>query len=96
MPEINLRSGREHWNGEYKDSTGTLFHYVNGRLHREDGPAVIRLDGSKRWFFNSRWVGCYEAYSNRYFITLDSKEIEVFPSSEEEFQKKINLLMIFQ
>jgi len=28
--------------------------YLNGRLHREDGPAVIRHDGIKYWFLNGK------------------------------------------
>jgi hypothetical protein len=26
--------------------------FVDDKFHREDGPAVIRLDGSKNWFYN--------------------------------------------
>lgn len=28
--------------------------YRNGKLHREDGPAVERADGTKEWYFNGR------------------------------------------
>lgn len=28
--------------------------YFNGRLHREDGPAIICKDGSRSWYFNGR------------------------------------------
>ena len=37
------------------DETGTRRYYnVAGRLHREDGPAVERADGSKFWHQNGR------------------------------------------
>ena len=26
---------------------------MNGKLHREDGPAIERLDGYKEWFLNN-------------------------------------------
>ena len=27
--------------------------YLNGKLHREDGPAVVFADGSKHWYLNN-------------------------------------------
>ena len=26
--------------------------FLNGKLHREDGPAIERADGSKSWYLN--------------------------------------------
>jgi hypothetical protein len=31
---------------------GTKKWFLNGKLHREDGPAVEWADGTKRWYFN--------------------------------------------
>jgi len=31
---------------------GDKFWYLNGNLHREDGPAVERADGTKFWYLN--------------------------------------------
>ena len=28
--------------------------HLNGKLHREDGPAIERADGSKHWYLNGR------------------------------------------
>ena len=28
--------------------------YLNGKLHREDGPAVVFADGSKHWYLNNK------------------------------------------
>ena len=33
-------------------SNGTKEWYLNGELHREDGPAVEHLDGTKEWYLN--------------------------------------------
>ncbi len=29
---------------------GTIEWYLNGELHREDGPAIIKRDGTKAWY----------------------------------------------
>ena len=44
MPEPTLfeyPNGDKHW-------------WLNGKLHREDGPAVERYDGSKHWYLNGK------------------------------------------
>ena len=28
--------------------------YLNGKLHRVDGPAIIKHDGKKEWFLNGQ------------------------------------------
>lgn len=35
--------------------------YLNGKLHREDGPAVIRSNGTEIWFLNGIKVTREEA-----------------------------------
>ena len=34
---------------------GTKSWYLNGKFHREDGPAVERTDGTKRWYLNGKY-----------------------------------------
>ena len=34
------------------DDDGDKYWYVNGELHREDGPAVEHADGGKEWYLN--------------------------------------------
>ena len=34
------------------DRVGTRFWYLNGKLHREDGPAVERPNGTRFWYRN--------------------------------------------
>ena len=40
--------------GFYKrvDELGTVCHYLNGKLHRTDGPAVLWSDGFQSWWQN--------------------------------------------
>jgi hypothetical protein len=33
---------------------GTKFWYLNGELHREDGPAIECANGTKRWYQNDK------------------------------------------
>ena len=33
---------------------GTKLWYLNGKLHREDGPAAERPDGTKAWYLNGK------------------------------------------
>lgn len=32
--------------------SGNKFWYLNGKRHREDGPAIIYSNGEKRWYLN--------------------------------------------
>ena len=34
---------------------GTKKWYLNGQLHREDGPAVELANGDKEWYKNGKW-----------------------------------------
>jgi hypothetical protein len=34
------------------DEVGTKHWYLNGKRHREDGPAIEYSDGSKHWYLN--------------------------------------------
>jgi hypothetical protein len=33
---------------------GYKFWYLNGRLHREDGPAIEHANGDKEWYLNDK------------------------------------------
>jgi len=41
-------------NGYYKDEYGIQEWWVNGKCHREDGPAVIYSDGTQAWYINGK------------------------------------------
>ena len=38
--------------GLYVDAKATKRHYLNGFLHRDDGPAIEYKSGSKAWYLN--------------------------------------------
>ena len=40
----------------YVDANGTKYWSLNDKFHREDGPAVEYVDGTKRWFFKDEEV----------------------------------------
>ncbi len=35
---------------------GTEFWVKNNLLHRENGPAIIRKDGFKKWYLNGKFI----------------------------------------
>jgi len=37
------------------DDRGTVRWYLNGKLHRKDGPAVEYVDGTKYWYLNGQY-----------------------------------------
>ena len=37
-------------------SNGTKYWYLNGKLHREDGPAIEWADGYKFWYLDGKEV----------------------------------------
>jgi len=55
-PAIILKSSKKQPHGKQKTpiKNGTQEWYVNGLLHRTDGPAVIREDGHKEWRVNGQ------------------------------------------
>ena len=42
------------YNKKEIDNNGTVRYYLNGRLHRTDGPAIERADGYKEWYINGK------------------------------------------
>ena len=65
---------------------GTKYWFLNGKRHREDGPAIERANGSKLWYLNGKIhredgpaIEC--ADGNKYWY-LKGKQI-----TEDEFNK---------
>lgn len=44
------------------DGTTMTEYWVDGKLHREDGPAVIFSDGHKEWWLNDVNVSAIEVF----------------------------------
>jgi len=49
-----LLETKEEQEGPIEDDYGSKFWYKNGKLHREDGPAVEGISGSKYWYKNGQ------------------------------------------
>ena len=83
-------------NGLYIDIQGTKEWYKNGKLHREDGPAVIHSDGFKMWLIKGKlhredgpakiWPDGYCEYY------LNSKQLTEEEFNNYKFINKINEL----
>ena len=66
------------------DGDGTTFWYLYGELHREDGPAVERSDGTKKWYLNDEEL-TEEEYNNKMkptscngkLVTIDGKQYKL-------------------
>jgi hypothetical protein len=46
---------------------GTKEWRLNGKLHREDGPAVEYADGVKYWFYHGKYIDCKD---NQEFLRI--------------------------
>ena len=46
--------GIEAFTGVVKDIYGNTAYYVDGKIHRDSGPALERDNGNKLWWFNGR------------------------------------------
>jgi len=57
------------------DSDGTEFWHLNGKLHREDGPAIKYTDGSEFWYLNGNEL-TEEEFNNRHTKEMSVSEIE--------------------
>ena len=46
----------------YVDANGTKYWSLNDKFHREDGPAVEYVDGTKRWLLNGKEVSWEQVF----------------------------------
>jgi hypothetical protein len=51
---IKLSNGGE----LFESYHGNSFYYLNGKMHREDGPAVEYANGNKCWYLNDERILC--------------------------------------
>ena len=40
---------------------------INGKLHREDGPAIEFANGNKEWYYKGDWIDCKD---NQEFLRM--------------------------
>ena len=81
------------WTGIDIKLDGTHSHYVNGKLHREDGPAIIEGNGDKFWMQNHmlhRLDGPASEFADggKEWFIWDEK---IPVSSQEEFETYLKL-----
>lgn len=79
-------------NGKHEEITG-VFWYKNNEIHREDGPAIERMNGTKEWWVNGQlhredgpaieYPGGYKAWY------IKNKQM-----TEEEFNQHVNSFRI--
>ena len=55
-------------------ANGTKYWYLNGKLHRTDGPAVEYSDGSTEWWLNDKPYTKDNYYQELYKRGIISKE----------------------
>ena len=69
----------------YEDKTEW---YLNGNLHREDGPAVEYTNGSKEWYLNGKNLTEKEFLNrNSHKLVIDGKEVTLSHESFNELKK---------
>ena len=56
---------------------GTKEWYLNGQLHREDGPAIERVDGYKSWWLNGVMLSEAEFNARMNPAPCDGKIVEI-------------------
>lgn len=58
MKIIDLEGNEIPFTGKIRNKNGDLCYYKDGNLHREDGPAVEFLNGTKEWYLKGKlyWV----------------------------------------
>jgi hypothetical protein len=84
-------------NGLFKSKYGHKFYYVNGKLHREDGPAAEWADGPKFWLIRDRHHRldgpAIEYADGAKLWYFHGKRIDC--DSQEEFEEQIKLVMFW-
>ena len=74
-------------NGIYEVENLVTFYCVNGKLHREDGPAAEGINGYKGWFINGKRHrldgAAIELVNGTKFYYIEDKRYD----TKEEFEK---------
>jgi len=53
---------------------GDKYWYLHGKLHREDGPAIEFINGTKKWFYHGKYIDCD---SQEEFERLINKKVNI-------------------
>ena len=55
IESIYYFENKETFSGVVKDQYGDIAYYLNGKFHRENGPATECATGGKRWCLNGKY-----------------------------------------
>ena len=71
---------------------GDRFWYLNGKYHREDGPACEFSDGYKYWYLNGERLTEEEflQMTQKHVIIIDGQEIQISEESYKELKESLN------
>lgn len=92
-------------NGKFANSHGDEIYFKDDKIHREDGPAIERTDGTKAWYFEGKlhredgpaliypnWIELYYNYDHFTGYGYTGKKMDMFPSTDIRYS---NLLIYF-
>jgi hypothetical protein len=83
-------------NGLHIDSDGSKHWYLNGKLHRQDGPAIEYPNGTKYWYLNNKLHRedgpAVEYASGHKEWYLNDTEITIRPMTPQRLQQIAVLL----
>ena len=71
---------------------GSRYWYMNGKFHREDGPAFEYANGDKIWYINGKHLTEEEflQMTQKHTIIIDGQEISISAESFNELKKSLN------
>ena len=67
--------GKETFTGVVKDEHNNIAYYIDGKYHREDGPAIEHFNGYKEWQLDGRFYGVNDDYTNESWIRFAKLEL---------------------
>ena len=68
------------------DSDGTKRWYLNGKLHRADGPAVEHPNGYKAWYINDKKL-TFKQWLSAAWDTLSAEKQKKYAFNGFEYEK---------
>ena len=69
----------KNFNGICRARNNCVFHFKNGKLHNEDGPATIYVSGDKDWFYKKILYGI----NNQFTIKTWKKKVKHLKRQEK-------------
>jgi hypothetical protein len=83
---VSDKSGN-HIHGIVQWRSGSTSYYVDGLLHREDGPAVKSINGAKDWWLNGREI-IIDDLTKWHLVRMRKRYPKLYESIVEELAKR--------